>query len=85
MWLVVGLGNPGPKYAGNRHNIGFMVIDEIAGKARDGGFSSKFGGEVANAQIAGHRAILLKPMEFMNLSGAAVQNIRLMLGVDDLT
>jgi PTH1 family peptidyl-tRNA hydrolase len=73
MWLVVGLGNPGPKYAGNRHNIGFMVIDEIASKSAEGGFSSKFGGQLAGAQIAGQRAVLLKPMEYMNLSGAAVQ------------
>lgn len=74
MWLVVGLGNPGPKYAGNRHNIGFMVIDEIATKAGVvGGFRDKFGGLVAGGELAGQRISLLKPMEYMNLSGAAVQ------------
>lgn len=72
MWLVVGLGNPGPKYAQNRHNIGFMVVDEIARRVSAQDWKSKFGGELAAAQIAGEKAILLKPMEYMNLSGRAV-------------
>ncbi len=71
--LVVGLGNPGPKYAQNRHNIGFMVIDEIARRCQVDGFKAKFGGEVASGDLAGEKAILLKPMEYMNLSGRAVQ------------
>src|SRR5262245_38239534 len=74
MWLIVGLGNPGPEYAGNRHNIGFMVVDEIARRARSGGaWRSKFGGELAQAEVAGAGAILLKPMKYMNLSGEVVQ------------
>lgn len=73
MWLVVGLGNPGPKYAQNRHNVGFMVIDEVAARARAESFRSKFGGEVATCEVAGQRAALLKPMEYMNVSGRAVQ------------
>lgn len=73
MWLICGLGNPGLKYGQNRHNIGFMVIDEIAGRSRADAFRSKFGGDLATAEVAGQRAVLLKPMEYMNLSGFAVQ------------
>ncbi len=73
MWLIAGLGNPGPKYAQNRHNIGFMVVDELARRARAESFRSKFGGDVTTCEVAGQRAVLLKPMEYMNLSGRAVQ------------
>ena len=73
MWLLVGLGNPGPKYAQNRHNIGFMVVDELARRHPFAPAREKFGGEVAAGEVAGQRAVLLKPMEYMNLSGFAVQ------------
>lgn len=73
MWLLVGLGNPGPKYAQNRHNIGFLVIDEVARRAGAEAWKAKFGGEAAAAQVAGDKAVLLKPTEFMNVSGRAVQ------------
>ncbi|WP_428266969.1 aminoacyl-tRNA hydrolase [Haliangium sp.] len=77
MWLLVGLGNPGPKYERNRHNIGFRVVDELARRHGLGAFRGKFGGEVASGMLslAGrhHKAVLLKPMEYMNLSGHAVQ------------
>jgi len=73
MWLLVGLGNPGPKYAQNRHNIGFMVIEEIATRNRSDGWRSKFGGEITSADVAGAKAVLLKPQEYMNVSGQAVQ------------
>lgn len=72
MKLWVGLGNPGAKYAGNRHNIGFMALDRIAA---DHGFSawrSKFQGEVAEGLLAGGKVLLLKPMTYMNLSGTSV-------------
>ncbi len=72
MKLFVGLGNPGPKYAQTRHNIGFMAVDQIA---RDHGFPSfraKFQGEVSEGRIGSDRVILLKPMTFMNLSGQSV-------------
>ena len=72
MHLVVGLGNPGSKYAGNRHNIGFMAVDEIV---RRHGFSvwrKRFQGETAEAVIAGEKVLALKPMTFMNESGRAV-------------
>jgi peptidyl-tRNA hydrolase, PTH1 family len=70
--LVVGLGNPGPKYERTRHNIGFMAIDEIV---RRHGFRSpreKFNGEIAEGEIGGERVIALKPMTFMNNSGESV-------------
>src|SRR5688572_31611497 len=72
-WLLVGLGNPGPDYAGNRHNIGFRVLDELAGRWRCEGFKAKFGGVVAGGEVAGEKVILLKPMQYMNVSGRAVQ------------
>jgi PTH1 family peptidyl-tRNA hydrolase len=73
MWLLVGLGNPGPKYANNRHNIGFMVIDEIAARARADAWKSKFGAELATADVASTKALLVKPQQYMNVSGMAVQ------------
>jgi peptidyl-tRNA hydrolase, PTH1 family len=73
MWLLVGLGNPGRQYARNRHNIGFRVVDEVA---RRHGFAAprgKFGGDVTSGMIGREKVIVLKPMEYMNLSGYAVQ------------
>jgi peptidyl-tRNA hydrolase, PTH1 family len=77
LFLIVGLGNPGPKYARNRHNIGFMAADAIARRwgARPGAgdpFRRKFQGEIADANISGARAIVLKPMTCMNDSGQSV-------------
>lgn len=72
MWLVVGLGNPGREYAAHRHNVGFMVADELARRAGVT-WQAKFGGEVGTGLLGGSKAILLKPMEYMNLSGRAVQ------------
>lgn len=72
MRLFVGLGNPGLKYAGNRHNIGFMAVDRIA---EDHGFApwrNKFQGSVSEGRLGGERVILLKPETFMNLSGQSV-------------
>ena len=72
MRLFVGLGNPGDKYAGNRHNIGFMALDRIA---EDHGFTpwrSKFQGEVSEGKFGSDKVILLKPMTFMNKSGQSV-------------
>ncbi len=72
MRLIVGLGNPGGKYAGNRHNIGFMAIDAIADRVNAGPWKSKFKGEFAEATIAGEKTLLLKPQTMMNLSGESV-------------
>jgi len=78
VWLVVGLGNPGSKYARNRHNIGFQVVDELAAShGLPAWKSGKLGGEttagVVTTERGRERCVLLKPMEYMNLSGFAVQ------------
>jgi peptidyl-tRNA hydrolase, PTH1 family len=72
MLLLVGLGNPGAKYANNRHNIGFMAVDAIARAHGFGPWRKKFRGEAAEGQIDGIRALLLKPQTFYNDSGHAV-------------
>src|SRR5256714_13094749 len=72
MWLVVGLGNPGSQYQGNRHNLGFMVVDEIARRTRAPAPRAKHGAELAETALGGERVLLCKPMEFMNVSGQAV-------------
>jgi PTH1 family peptidyl-tRNA hydrolase len=72
MKLFVGLGNPGNKYARNRHNIGFMALDRIA---EDHGFTpwkSKFQAQISEGNLKGVKTLLLKPQTFMNLSGQAV-------------
>jgi PTH1 family peptidyl-tRNA hydrolase len=71
MWLVVGLGNPGPEYEGSRHNIGFMVVDELGRRMGGLSWKTKFGGEIAQAGSA--QVVVLKPQEYMNVSGQAVQ------------
>jgi PTH1 family peptidyl-tRNA hydrolase len=81
VWLIVGLGNPGQKYAKNRHNAGFMVLDELARRHDLGSYRAKFGGEYASGQVVSHRAHLLKPMEFMNNSGFAVSRALSFLSV----
>ncbi|MBP33389.1 aminoacyl-tRNA hydrolase [Methylobacterium sp.] len=72
MKLIVGLGNPGARYAGNRHNIGFLAVDAIARQHRASPFRHRFQGEAAEAVLGPERAILLKPSTFMNESGRAV-------------
>jgi peptidyl-tRNA hydrolase, PTH1 family len=72
MRLVVGLGNPGLRYARNRHNVGSMAVDAIARRHGTSGFRSRFKGELSEAVIAGERALLFKPQTFMNASGEAV-------------
>lgn len=70
--LLVGLGNPGPRYAGNRHNIGFMALDAIADLHRLPGWRSRFQGHTSEGIVGSGRAMLLKPMTYMNESGRAV-------------
>jgi PTH1 family peptidyl-tRNA hydrolase len=72
MWLVVGLGNPGRQYAGNRHNAGFMVVDELMQRAGAPSPRSRLGAEIAEASLGGAKMIFCKPMEFMNTSGFPV-------------
>ena len=72
MQIFAGLGNPGAKYAGHRHNVGFMAVDGIA---RDHGFGpwrSKFQAEIAEGRLGGDKVLLMKPQTYMNLSGQAV-------------
>ena len=72
MLLITGLGNPGPRYAKQRHNIGFMAADAIARRHSFSSWSKKFQAEVADGTIAGEKVLLIKPQTFMNLSGEAV-------------
>ena len=72
MRLVVGLGNPGSRYARNRHNIGFMAVEAIARRHGIPSFRSRFKGELAEGPIGGERRLLLKPQTFMNDSGESV-------------
>jgi PTH1 family peptidyl-tRNA hydrolase len=69
--LVVGLGNPGREYARNRHNVGHMVVDELA-RRHDGSWRSKFSGQLAEIRLDGHKLALLKPETYMNESGRSV-------------
>jgi peptidyl-tRNA hydrolase, PTH1 family len=70
--LIVGLGNPGPRYERNRHNIGFMAADAIVRRHGFGPFRSKFEGAIAEGSLGGERVYALKPQTFMNASGDAV-------------
>lgn len=72
MWLVVGLGNPGRQYAGNRHNVGFMVLDCLMRQVGAGSSRQRMGAEIAEATLGRTKVIFCKPMEFMNASGFAV-------------
>jgi len=72
MLLLVGLGNPGPRYAGHRHNVGFMAVDEIVRRHAFSPWRKRFAGEAAEGHLGGARALVLKPMTFMNESSRAV-------------
>ncbi|MGE0282940.1 MAG: aminoacyl-tRNA hydrolase [Rhizobiaceae bacterium] len=72
MYVIAGLGNPGSKYANNRHNVGFMAADAIARRHSFSPWSKKFQAEIAEGKLAGERVLLIKPQTFMNLSGQAV-------------
>jgi PTH1 family peptidyl-tRNA hydrolase len=74
-WLIVGLGNPGPSYSGHRHNLGAMVVDELA--VRTGGSlrSNKARASVAEVRVEGQRAIIARPLTFMNESGGPVAGL----------
>ena len=72
MLLFAGLGNPGPRHSGNRHNIGFLAVDAIHRRHRFSPWRRRFQGEAAEGEIAGAKILLLKPETFMNESGSAV-------------
>src|SRR5215207_8664690 len=77
MLLLVGLGNPGRRYAGNRHNIGFMAVDEIHRRHRFSPWRARFEAELSEGLLGGEKAFLLKPATYMNESGqAAGQTLR---------
>ena len=87
MLLFVGLGNPGAKYARNRHNIGFAVVDEIARRHGFAPWRRRFQGETSEGTLDGARLILLKPTTYMNESGRSVQEAAnfFKLTADDIT
>ncbi|MGB9803961.1 aminoacyl-tRNA hydrolase, partial [Desulfofundulus sp.] len=75
MWLIVGLGNPGPEYAGTRHNVGFMVLDRLA---RELGIPVErvfLRALVGQGQLSGQGLVLAKPLTYMNRSGEAVASL----------
>jgi len=72
MLILAGLGNPGPKYEHNRHNIGFMAVDALARRWSFPAYRSKFQGQSAEGTIDGERVLLLKPQTFMNDSGRSI-------------
>ena len=71
--LIVGLGNPGPEYAGNRHNIGFMAVDEIVRRHGFGSPRARFHGVTAEGTLGGEKVVALKPQTYMNLSGSVLR------------
>ena len=75
MKLFVGLGNPGSDYALNRHNIGFMVLDQIANDHNFGPWRNKFQGQICEGILGSKKVLLLKPSTFMNLSGQSVEAV----------
>ncbi len=70
--LIVGLGNPGPGYAGNRHSVGYMVVDELARRVGGRFTAHKAGTDALEARLAGRRVVLARPRSFMNVCGPAV-------------
>jgi PTH1 family peptidyl-tRNA hydrolase len=75
MWLVVGIGNPGSEYERTRHNMGFMVVDELGVRSGATPPRAKLGAEIREGKLGSDRLLLCKPMEYMNLSGEAVARV----------
>jgi PTH1 family peptidyl-tRNA hydrolase len=75
-WLVVGLGNPGPAYAGHRHNLGAMVVDLLGARLGAGFKAHKGRADVASGVVSGERVLLMKPRSYMNLSGGPTAAVR---------
>jgi len=82
-WLIVGLGNPGAEYKGNRHNVGQMVLDELAGRLGTGFKTHKARAQVLEGRlgIGGPRVVLAKPMSYMNVSGGPVAALASFYGI----
>lgn len=80
-WLIVGIGNPGEKYANNRHNIGFMCLDEFSRTHKISLAKSRYRAKTGEGQIEGKEVVLAKPLTFVNLSGEAVGKLVRKYGV----
>jgi len=76
LWLLVGLGNPGPRYVANRHNVGFMVADLLATRVGDRFKAHRGRADVVETRIGGQRVVLAKPKSYMNESGGPVAALR---------
>ena len=85
MYLIAGLGNPGTKYEGTRHNIGWQVIDELAEKYNLRVLESKFKGLVGKGMIGSDKVLLLKPLTYMNLSGESIAEAVHFYKIDETT
>ena len=83
MKLVVGLGNPGRKYQGTRHNIGYAILAELARNSAACSPKHKFHGEVMEADIGGQKALLLSPLTYMNISGLSVSEAKTFYKIPD--
>jgi PTH1 family peptidyl-tRNA hydrolase len=75
MKMIVGLGNPGKKYETTRHNVGFIVVDEIAKQLNIVSYQNKYNAHIATAEYNNQKVLLVKPQTYMNLSGEAVLNL----------
>jgi PTH1 family peptidyl-tRNA hydrolase len=73
--ILIGLGNPGREYAATRHNLGFMVVDEVGRRLRIGNRRTRFRAELAEGRDGGEKIVLVKPQSYMNLSGASVREV----------
>ncbi|HYM49438.1 MAG TPA: aminoacyl-tRNA hydrolase [Candidatus Limnocylindrales bacterium] len=80
-WLVIGLGNPGPQYAGTRHNLGFLIVDELAARHRTSISTRAAKSLTGRIQVGSREVIVAKPQTFMNESGAAAKALRDKYGV----
>jgi len=76
MKMIVGLGNPGRKYEGTRHNVGFVVLSKLASEFGDGQVKARFRGETMEARIDGEKVLLLSPLTYMNLSGESIREAK---------
>ena len=76
MKIIAGLGNPGRKYEGTRHNVGFVVLAKLAAKCGDGSVKARFRGEVMEGRVGQEKVLLLSPLTYMNLSGESIREAK---------
>ena len=82
MKIIAGLGNPGRKYEGTRHNIGFVVLAKVAAQCGDGRVKARFRGEVMEGRVGSEKVLLLSPLTYMNLSGESIREAKDFYKVD---